>query len=153
MCKQNPKKEVDMAAPKGNQFAKGHGCGRPPDTSDKELVELGKEMVEWFMDNPDAIFIQEFAIHKNLPVTKLFHWNDQREIFRSYYERARAICGVRQVKGAGKEHGLQHGIAQRFMTTYFTDVKRTEKELAQRDEVEKQPIIVQVRGVDASVAS
>lgn len=142
-----------MAAPKGNQYAKGHGYGRPPEVSDEDLIEIGKEMVKWFKDTPDAIFIQEFAIHKELPVTKLFHWNEQREVFKSYYDKARAICGVRQVKGAGKEHGLQHGIAQRFMTTYFADVKRTEKELSQREDSERQPIIVQVRGVDAAPAT
>jgi hypothetical protein len=75
----------------GNQYARGHGCGRPPEVyQDDELVELGIEMIQWFKDNPDAYWIQEFAIHKMIPFNVLWKLGD-RKVFSYYYDIAKSI--------------------------------------------------------------
>ena len=120
------KKRPDMI---GNQYAKGISHGRPPESfPDDELIEIGKEMVEWFENNELALFMQEFAIHRKIPFRKLYALAE-RKVFADYYESAKNICAKRIAKEAGKPNGLKEGIAQRFLACYFHDLKQTEKEL------------------------
>lgn len=116
--------------PIGNQNAKGHGCGRPPkpEYSDEWIEALGKEMIEQINKNPDWLFIQEFAIYKQMTCDLLWSFRE-RVNFGQYYKLAKHILGTRIAKGAGKDSGLNAGIAQRFLGCYFKDVKDLDLEM------------------------
>lgn len=113
--------------------------GRPrknqEEWTDEKLVELGKEMIKYFADNEDAYFIQDFAAHKKIPARKLYYLNEL-VLFSDYYEQAKDICAKRIARGAGKEWGLNAGIAQRFLNAYFYDVRKVELELARAKKLE-----------------
>jgi len=49
-----------MAAPKGNQYAKGHGKGRPLIYDDDRLEEEAIALLEW-VKVPDNLFLEDFA--------------------------------------------------------------------------------------------
>ena len=40
--------------------------GRPIKWTDEKLIELAKELIDWFYEHPDNIFMQEFLIKKGL---------------------------------------------------------------------------------------
>lgn len=131
-------KEVQRPHLLNNKFAVGNKGGRPPHFTDEELIELGREMIEQVRNNPDWIFIQEFAIYKQMSPLVLFELG-RKAVFAEYYDYARSILGVRIVKNAGKQNekgqlqGLHPSIAQRFLNTYFRDVKDTEMEMKKED--------------------
>jgi hypothetical protein len=52
-----------MAAPFGNQNAKGHGCGRPREWTD-ELIEAEAEAFYKWMEGKDNIYFKSFAIER-----------------------------------------------------------------------------------------
>jgi len=118
----------------GNKYALGHGEGRPGLDSDEELIEFGKMMLKEIESHPDWWFIQDFAVHAKMSSKSLYNHAD-RKVFKEYYEQAKEILGLRLVRATGKVDkngklcGLHPALAPRFISTYFHDVKATEKEL------------------------
>jgi len=138
-----------MPAPKGSKNALGNkgnvnAKGVPPETSDKELIELGEKMIAWFKKTPDAVFIQEFTITLEgyISAKQVYKWAEERKVFRKYYDTVKEICGTRQAKFAGKESGLHSSIANRFLTHYFDDLKDHEKEM-KAEEAQKLVEVIQ----------
>lgn len=116
-------------APLGNQNAKGSltsGRKPKPEWTDEIIENLGKELVSWAKSSTDSLFLQEFAILKKLDYDEFRGWKD-RIVFKPYYDEARYILGMRQVRTTNKENGLREGIVHRFMTLYFKDVKEEER--------------------------
>lgn len=108
--------------------------GHPPLDSDKDLIEFGKTMLREIEKHPDWWFIQDFASYAKMSSKALYNHAD-RNCFKEYYARAREILGLRLVRVTGKVDekgrlcGLHPQLAPRFISTYFHDVKATEKEL------------------------
>lgn len=134
--KNNFKSKDKMTFKPGNKFGVG-SPGRTPIVSDEDLIELGKCMIKEILENEDWVFVQEFATSHLIPPNDLFNFANNRAVFKEYYDVARSILGHRIAKDSGKldenraPKGLHPSIAQRFLTTYFRDVKSTERELKQ----------------------
>lgn len=118
----------------GNKFAEGHGCGRPPETSDEELIQLGQDMLKAIEEHPDWWFLQDYAVYAKRPSRDLYDFAD-RKVFSKYYDRAKEILGLRIIRITGKVDekgrliGLHPALANRFVNVYFRDVKAVEKEM------------------------
>lgn len=135
----------------GNQAAKGFHFGRPPENyTDAELVEIGKDMVEYFKKDESACFIQDYIIHtltecKTIhSVENLYKAAEQRAVFREYYQIMKALCANRISKNAGTPKGLNAGIAHRFLPLYYRDLFNTEVEMKRAGIEETKPTEVHV---------
>jgi hypothetical protein len=114
----------------GNQNAKGAlttGRKPKPEWSDEILENLGKELVEWANNTKDAFFLQEFTVLKDLDYDIFTNWRD-RTVFKHYYNKAKHILGLRQVKMANEKGGIKEGLIHRFLPLYFKDLKQEERE-------------------------
>lgn len=108
--------------------SKGAG-GRPRSTTPppKEVIELGKEMVEWFLTEPvrkKFHFKQWYSIEKKMLKAQ---WDNLCAVqeFNAYYEQAQAIISQRYMDGS-----INPGIAQRFLRLYFPELKKDEDDKA-----------------------
>lgn len=108
--------------------------GRPPvDWSDEELHVLGAEMLQFFISNPHCYLMQDFILKTKHPteisMKEYYYLGNDRKVFSKYYDHCKAICGKRQIDLCGKINGLHPTIVNRFLNTYFGDVKATEREM------------------------
>jgi len=76
-----------MAAPKGNQYAKGHGKGRPKTWDDDAIENEAEALLEW-IKNPSSYYLGVFAENRGYNRAKLSVWAKSNEIFRNAYEKA-----------------------------------------------------------------
>lgn len=88
-----------MPAPKGHPpYA---GCekgatfgylGKPQDAyTQEELIKLGKDLVEWFSENPTEIWLQDFFIYRGISKDITKHLVRTYPFFAEYYEHAKSI--------------------------------------------------------------
>jgi hypothetical protein len=88
-----------MPAPKGHPpYA---GCekgaafgylGKPQDAyTQEELIKLGKELVEWFGDNPMEVWLQDFFIYRGISKDVVKHLLRTYPSFCEYYQQAKDI--------------------------------------------------------------
>lgn len=106
------------------------GAPRTISLSPPEMVELGKEMVKWIIDNDKVINIlhlsEWYTIHK------MFTYNQwktflQRAEFIPYYEKALKLIGRKYLD---KTSNVREGASQRFLRTYFNDLREREDQEA-----------------------
>ena len=93
----------------------------------KDLIALGKEMVEWVKKNK-PIHIKEFyCIHKMI-LFKDWDAYTQKTEFLPYYETAMGLVSLNYINGT-----INPSIAQRFIRVYFKDVRLEEDAVKIKD--------------------
>lgn len=102
----------------------------------EKMIELGKEMVTWASNTPDALHLNEFytklkgwtyAEFKNLRVCSEFY---------PYYEQAIGIIGKRYLDGT-----VNPSIAQRWLRLYFGDLREEENSSSNEEYSRKKDLI------------
>lgn len=115
-----------MTFQKGNQYAKGHGFGRPRKIpqSDDELEQIGIELIDWCHADPInnltfALFHTQYGI-----LRKEWKCIIQIPVFLPFYEQARAILSINFLNG-----NVNPSIAHRYIRIYDRDVAEEEDEV------------------------
>jgi len=107
--------------------------GRPRTTTPEppELIELGKELLQWATEEIDPKerpyrfrFAQWYSLKKGI-LDKEWELMIAKSEFQGYYEAARVALSLRLTDGTIKD-----SLAHRFLRTYCPDVKREEDETA-----------------------
>ncbi len=124
-----------MPAPKGHlPYA---GCekggllgylGKPQDAyTQEELIDLGKEMVMWFIENPMEIWLKDFFIYRGISKRHVECLKERYPIFNQYYEHAKEIQESRLNKYPfwKKADGYQ---ARFILSRHHEGYKDTDKE-------------------------
>ncbi len=100
--------------------------GRPREIAPppEEVIELGKEMVNWVIEN------EPYILHLSdwYTLTKMFTYNYWKlliklEEFRPYYEKALKIVGRKYLD---KDSKVRNGVAERWQRVYFADLREQE---------------------------
>lgn len=74
---------------KGGQF--GY-LGKPQDAYTKEeLIELGREMLDWFSDNPKKIWFKDFFLYRGIHVNHINYLKNKYPEFGELYDMAKSI--------------------------------------------------------------
>lgn len=77
-----------MAAPKGNQYAKGHGKGRPKIWDDDAIEEEANALLEWIKD-PKNLYIGVFAAQRGYDRARLSEFAKSNKVFSCAYREAK----------------------------------------------------------------
>ena len=77
-----------MAAPKGNQFAKGHGKGRPKVWTDDAISEMANRLRD-FIKRDDGVYLNSFCVEEKINPDLLSEWAQSNEDFRGAYKEAK----------------------------------------------------------------
>jgi hypothetical protein len=111
--------------------------GRPRTTSfaEKEMIALGKEMVEFVKKNKKTILhlSEWYTIEKGF-IYREWKTFIQKEEFLPYYEQALKLIGLKYVD---KNSNVRDGISQRWQRVYFGDLKEQEDRDADDQELRK----------------
>ena len=76
-----------MAAPKGNQFAKGHGQGRPIIWDDDAIANEAAELLAW-IKTTDDMYIGEFCFKRGYHRRRAWDWAQKNDIFKHAWQEA-----------------------------------------------------------------
>ncbi len=114
-----------MPAPLGNQYAVGHGKGRPRTVcpADDELIALGEEMIEWIRSNPNALHVSAWYSCEMFITRTTWDTMCDKPVFIPYYELALSIISQRYLH---KDGPVKEGISQRWQRVYFRDLRKQE---------------------------
>lgn len=112
-----------MPAPLGNQFAKGHGCGRPH----RDLVALAAQMREW-ADREDSMNLLGFTGVSKVVPSLILKYSKENEDFRVAYEEVKAIVGERRERklSSGELHVKAYDLNSKVYDQYLKDEHREE---------------------------
>jgi hypothetical protein len=103
------------------------GCPRSISPPPNDMIELGKEMIQWLNENPGTLHLSEwYTIHKGY-IYKQWKTFIQKEEFIPYYEQALRIVGKKYLD---KTSNVRDSISHRWQRVYFKDVKEEEDETA-----------------------
>lgn len=130
-----------MAAPKGNQYAKGnHNTGRP---RKYDLEAEAKALKEWARQ-PDTYILRLFAAIRDYPSQSTLHeFAEQSEVFSQAFEYARTIIGARREQKLIDKDSPEP--FRRYATVYDHDLKQHEIEMKQSENQAREPPEVKVR--------
>ncbi len=117
---------MPAGAPQENSEPAKVGAPRTVTPEKDELIELGKELLEWAEDTS-----QELRYHLNQWYT-LKHGFTKKEWdcmcdkpeFKAYHDQARVALAARYV-----DSSIHPSIAQRFLRLYFPDLVKSENDL------------------------
>lgn len=100
-------------------------AGRPREVAftPDEMIELGKEMIEWVKQNDPLHLSQWYTIEKDFTYNELKVFITCKEFF-PYYEKALKLVGIKYLDGESKR--VKEGISQRWQRVYFKDLKEEE---------------------------
>lgn len=131
-----------MAAPKGNKNGVGHG--RPPNQgfSEKEVIALGEELIEWINDpkiNADDKIVHLSQWYSYIKNIRPKEWDalQKRDCFLPYYEKAMRWMGNKLLTNKA----VPPAYGSRFIGIYFRDVHGHEKEIKDEDVESKKQLI------------
>lgn len=115
-----------MPAPLGNQYAVGHGKGRPRTTcpTDEELEALGAEMIEWISKN-DCVHVSEWWAIENMILERIWEVMIQKEVFLPYYTKALKMIGRKYLKA---DTCVEPRIKDRWQRVYYGDLRKQENQ-------------------------
>lgn len=112
--------------------------GRPRTVipSKEELIELGKDLVEWAAEkqkkgDPIRVRFCDWYTDRGFIRKQWEEFRDKEE-FSWYYERARSLMALRYVDGT-----VNHSIAHRYLRIYDPEVRDEEDKDAQAAELRK----------------
>ena len=77
-----------MAAPKGNQYAKGKATGRPVIYDDERIEEEANALLEWIKD-PKNLYIGVFAAQRGYDRARLSEFAKSNKVFSHAYKEAK----------------------------------------------------------------
>lgn len=77
-----------MGAPKGNQYARGHGKGRPKIYDDDRIEEEAAALLEWIKD-PKNLYIGVFAAERGYNRARLTEFANSNKVFAEAYHQAK----------------------------------------------------------------
>lgn len=100
-------------------------AGRPRTTSlsEKDMIELGKEMLNWVRTNPDVLHLSEwYTIEKGF-IYRQWKTFIQRDEFIPYYEQSLKVIAKKYLN---KESNVREGVSQRWQRIYFADLREQE---------------------------
>jgi len=121
----------------GNKVALGNNGGAPrtvcPEKDD--LIELGKEMVEWVIDNKPFHLSAWWRGHLGLPYST-YKSMTQRKEFIPYHDKAMGLISQNYLNG-----NVPPAIASRFVRLYFADLCNKEDEDVTADHERKKELI------------
>lgn len=121
-----------MAAPKGNQNAKGHGCGRPRKWTDEHIEAEADFLLEW-ANRDDAIVLGTCYGLRGYSYEKSVVWAKQNEWYAEAKELAKTLVGARREVGALKGR-LDAGLVKASLATYDPEYRAFLKEM-KRDQI------------------
>lgn len=103
-------------------------AGRPREVSlsPEEMIELGKEMVEWVKINKPLHLSMWYTVEKMFTYNEWKQFKDKKE-FHPYYEIALKLVGQQYLD---KDSKINPSISQRWQRVYFKDLKEEEDETA-----------------------
>jgi hypothetical protein len=111
--------------------------GRPRvfSLSEKDMIELGKEMVDYVKKNKKTIvhLCEWYTIEKGFTYNEWKNFIQKQEFF-PYYEQALKIVGLKYVD---KNSNIRDGISQRWQRVYFADLKEQEDRDSDDNELRK----------------
>ncbi len=112
--------------------------GRPRDVSfpPEQMIELGKEMVQWVKDNKPLHIKQWYSIQKMFTYNQWKTMQVCKEFF-PYYEQALNIISIQYID---KTSNIRDSVSHRFLRAYFKDVREQEDEDADRETERKRSI-------------
>ena len=129
-----------MPLPKQN-MEKGHpffGGGRPRTSipEKEELIELGKDLVEWASrqqrkDQPIRVRFCDWYTDRGFIRKQWEEFRDKPE-FSWYYEKARSLMGLRYIDGT-----VNQSIAHRYLRIYDPELRESEDQDADAAELRK----------------
>lgn len=103
---------------------KKHAGGRPRTTSlsSKDMIDLGKEMVEWVIENQPIHLSKWYTVHKDFTDSQ---WDAFRKCpeFIHYYTKALKIVGYQYID---KDSKVDVRIKDRWLRVYFKDLRDQE---------------------------
>lgn len=101
-------------------------AGRPRKVSlpPKEMIALGKEMIEWVKKNKPLHLSQWYCIEKGYTDSEWDTMHVCPEFF-PYYEQALKMVGIQYL---AKDSNVSDSIKQRWQRVYFKDLRREEDE-------------------------
>lgn len=102
---------------------------------DEELEELGKEMVQWVIENNPVHLSRWYSIKKGI-LYNCWKAMIQKESFLPYYEQALLLIGYQYLL---KDSVINPSISQRWQRIYFKDLRDEEDETAKYNASLKQP--------------
>lgn len=102
------------------------GAPRTVSPPPEEMIELGKEMINWVKQNNPVHLSQWYSIHKMFTEKQ---WDAMQKLpeFVPYYEMALKLVGLQYIM---KGSDVEPAIKQRWQRVYFKDLKREEDETA-----------------------
>lgn len=103
--------------------------------SEKEMIELGKEMVAYVKKNKKTILhlSEWYTIEKGYTYNEWKNFIAKAEFF-PYYEQALKIVGLKYVD---KSSNVRDGISNRWQRLYFGDLREQEDQEADANELRK----------------
>lgn len=135
-----------MAAPKGNQFAKGHGCGRPKVWTDEKIAEEAQFLREW-ANKEDSIVIGECYGLRGYSFDSSIEWEKTNKDFAEAKRYAKTMIGSRRERLA-LQGAVDSGIVRCSMGVYDPEHRAYLKEMKSADLAQKAANIhVNVRGI------
>lgn len=98
------------------------GAPRTVSLPPEEMIQLGKEMVNWVKENKPLHLSHWYLLEKNILHSTFRDCYRKCKEFYPYYEQAMAIIGERYLSC----DGIDKGIANRWQRVYFKDLRDEE---------------------------
>ncbi len=88
-----------MPAPKGHDPYTGCDkggrfgyLGKPQDAyTQEELISLGKELLEWYADNPRKIWLKDFFLYRGIKIKHVEYLLEKYPVFKELYDITKSI--------------------------------------------------------------
>lgn len=100
--------------------------GRPP----MDKIKIGKEFVQWAIDNPKAITVPMFAVSKGIHSGIMRAWAKEDAEFSALFQQGKEQIGINrlQMTLSDSEVKLDCGIYKQTMAHYDLDAKAEVRE-------------------------
>ena len=134
------KKVSKSAYRSSREFLNLHTLKMQP-VSDEWLEIFAKELVDWTINDENALTMNGFYVKKGVPSRTVARWRKRSKLFNEAHEFAKMIIGCRRETGALTKK-LDAGIVLRTMAMYDEEWKKLEEwraDLKIKEAEKKQP--------------
>ena len=125
-----------MAAPKGNQYAKDHGYGRP---REYDLNQEAAELLEFAMQDT-SITLERFTFTKPYLASELCEFAKKSEVFAVALTKAKELIGARRQELAACNQ-LNTSVYNRTARLYCPKLRKEEEDTKDEDMKRKMKLI------------
>ena len=135
-----------MAAPKGNQYAKGNpNSGRPPKWTEPVLEEEAEALLE-YARKPDSITLVDYWPTRGFSDVEACRFEKSSEVFSKAKRMAKNLIGGRREK-MGLLGDYDSAIVRSSMATYDYEHRMMLKEMKREELLEEaKQIVIRERG-------